>query len=388
MKRLQSLLQQSPQAGYARRRQRYCAVAGQLRRGVVVWGCGALGRVIAARLRDLDIAIAAFVDREPTLWGKEFCGACVLSPDAIRTGAHAENVVVIGVYTSAPLRALLSSWGRSYLTFPELAWGFPERFLPFCDLESPQIACENAPDVVAGLSVWSDDASRQEYLGQLEWRFTLDYDVLPPHLAASDTYFPPQYVSLGADEHFVDCGAFDGDSIREFLSRTGGRFGRITAFEADPENFRRLCSYVETLPADTARRINPVQMVVGERPGAAFFRSDGTVASSVGAGGVEVAVTTLDAIAQVHPISYVKMDIEGFEPSALAGGHRAIRANRPILAICLYHAFDHLWSIPNAIRALVPDYDLFLGRHSDECWELVCYAMPRSQKQPAMSGAA
>jgi FkbM family methyltransferase len=379
--RLTHVLQGSIEGALSRRRFAFESVRKDLVNGVLVWGCGNLGRFLVDALRKLDIPIVAFVDRNAALWSAPWCGAPVLSPDALCEGAFAECVVIIGVFTSGPVRTLMKAWKRPHLTFPELAWGYPAELLPYCDLADPAAACEDADAVLDTLSLWTDEASRSEYVRQLHWRFTLDYDSLLEHLPASDTYFPPGYIALREHEHFVDCGAFDGDSIREFLKRTDGRFARITAIEADADSYRRLCEYVATLPPESGKKIHCREQIIGAENGWASFNALGTVTSAVGAQGTPVAMTTLDYISDESPITYVKMDIEGFEPSAIAGGKRAIAVDRPVLAISAYHAFDHLWTIPRAIHAIVPDYDLHLGRHSDECWELICYGVPPERRK-------
>jgi len=53
-------------------------------------------------------------------------------------------------------------------------------------------------------------------------------------------YFPP--FSLGRNEVFVDCGAFDGDTIAQFRRATDDHFDQIIAFEPDPVNFAALKS--------------------------------------------------------------------------------------------------------------------------------------------------
>ena len=44
----------------------------------------------------------------------------------------------------------------------------------------------------------------------------------------------------GADEHFSDLGAYNGDTIRELLHYTDGRFASVTALEPDRRSFRKL----------------------------------------------------------------------------------------------------------------------------------------------------
>ena len=72
--------------------------------------------------------------------------------------------------------------------------------------------------------------------------------------------------------------------------------------------------------------------------------------------------------------TFLKMDIEGAEPDALAGAAAILRDSAPTLAICLYHERCHLWRLPAQIHEANPKYRLFLRRHSDESWETVCYA--------------
>ena len=57
----------------------------------------------------------------------------------------------------------------------------------------------------------------------------------------------------------MDCGAFDGDSVQEFLKRRSGSFGQIIAIEPDPENCKTLEARVASLPIETGRRIKIVQ---------------------------------------------------------------------------------------------------------------------------------
>ena len=57
----------------------------------------------------------------------------------------------------------------------------------------------------------------------------------------------------------------------------------------------------------------------------------------------------------------------------------AVSRGLPILAICLYHALDHLWSIPLWLQSLGLPYRFFLRRYSDAGWEQVCYAIPEDR---------
>jgi hypothetical protein len=70
------------------------------------------------------------------------------------------------------------------------------------------------------------------------------------------------------------------------------------------------------------------------------------------------------------------MDIEGAEYGALQGAAGLIRANSPILAICLYHDPQDFWRIPLLMSELAPEAQLFLRPYAADGFELVCYAVP------------
>ena len=63
---------------------------------------------------------------------------------------------------------------------------------------------------------WQTISQEHELREQLVWRYWLDYSALSPGLDARDTYFPMDLLSPSDEDVFVDCGAFDGDTIRSF----------------------------------------------------------------------------------------------------------------------------------------------------------------------------
>ena len=115
---------------------------------------------------------------------------------------------------------------------------FPDHFLPYLQFETPQQLIGHATDITRTLDVLADDESRRQFLAHIRFRLQLAFDALPDD-AGSD-YFSAEFLApLPEDTTFVDCGAYDGDTIRMFLHRQRD-FREIVAFEPDPENYRRL----------------------------------------------------------------------------------------------------------------------------------------------------
>jgi hypothetical protein len=121
---------------------------------------------------------------------------------------------------------------------------------------------------------------------------------------------------------------------------------------------------------------------VGAQNARVRFKATSTAGSRVDASGTyEAECRSLDDVLmeqQVVP-TYIKMDIEGAEPEAIEGAARTLSEHAPVLAVCLYHRCDHLWRIPLLIKKLAPDYNIFIRRYAEECWELVCYAVLASR---------
>jgi hypothetical protein len=106
------------------------------------------------------------------------------------------------------------------------------------------------------------------------------------------------------------------------------------------------------------------------------FNATGTAASALVNGTFNVESAPLDELLDGLQPTYLKMDIEGAEGEALSGMYKTIQIEAPALAICLYHRQEHLWQIPLLIRSFSDQYKFYLRRYADECWELVCYAIP------------
>ena len=177
----------------------------------------------------------------------------------------------------------------------------------------------------------------------------------------------------------VDCGAFDGDTIRSLVSLQGDRFSRIIAYEPDPLNWKQLQQTLAGLPEAVVRKITCRPQAVGTQTETVCFNSTGTDLSTVGSGTLSVDCVRLDESLKEESPTLIKFDIEGFEPEALAGARETIRRHSPILAVSAYHQQSHLWEIPSAIQNIRDGYRYFLRPHGSEGWDLVCYAIPPSR---------
>jgi FkbM family methyltransferase len=349
---------------------------------LVLFGAGGFGKRTLEALRAIGLKPLAFCDNNAALWGRKVSGLLVLSLPEAAAKYGGEAAFVVAIWGGSPTdrmvdreRQLRAAGCRTVLHFGLLYWRYPALF-PHYAANSPHLVLEQRDQVLAGAELWADEASRREYLAQVRWRLHFDFAGLPDPVPGP-IYFRDELREPMADEVFVDCGAYDGDTVRSFREHSAGRFKKIYAFEPDPANFTKLEATAALDP-----RITAIQAAVGRTNGMIPFSAEGNESSSAGKGVMRVECVALDSYLLEERPTLIKMDIEGFEPEALAGARGIIERDAPALAICVYHAQDHLWKIPLQIHSYNPGYKFYLRPHVYEVWDLVCYAIPHQQVRP------
>lgn len=231
-------------------------------------------------------------------------------------------------------------------------------------------------------SMLEDAASRKVLVNVINARITGDQAFLQ-EVVCEDQYFVKEIVPLSSKEVFVDAGAFTGDTLNEFIQKTGAAYTRYYAFEPDTVN----CDVLQKLIYDRGLdNVTVYEKGVWSAPGVLSFAAghgsssfvsccnsdDSQFAPSIGFVNVEV-----DTIDNLCPnASFIKMDIEGAEVEALKGAEKTIKERRPKLAICIYHKFEHIFQIPLFIKKIFPNYRFYMRHHSEVETETVLYAIP------------
>ena len=219
----------------------------------------------------------------------------------------------------------------------------------------------------------ADEKSKQSMTEYLRAKLT-DNTLGFRGLVERSQYFSGDFIKLKSDEVLVDCGAYDGDSIRDFLKATGGRYGSIYAFEPDETNLKELKAYVSD---------NGLKNVKVYPYGAYDYATELHFAANNGKSSridecSETIIKTeaIDNILNGQRVTFIKMDIEGSEVKALMGAQNSIKKYRPILAICAYHKADDIYEIYRVINELSKDYKFYFRLYRAFVLEAVLYAVP------------
>jgi FkbM family methyltransferase len=361
-------------------------LAGRFNRRLILFGASELGKAALRGLREVGNPPLFFADNNPKLWGTNIDGVEVLSGAEAVERYRSSACFIVTIYNGSPVRSQLKQRGcECVIHFAHLFWKYPNVFVPSSCMGLPSVIFDNADQIRSGYNVLSDDCSRKLFCEQLRWRVLLNSEDMMPPSRAMETYFPPDLIKLSDHEVLVDCGAYDGDSIRGFLNRVENCFDQIYALEPDSGNRRALEYYCRTLPDSVRARITVLPYALGKTRSKVYFSNDSLVSSKITAvnAAAEVECLSLDELAGDRSPSFIKMDIEGAEPDAIEGASRILNEHQPMLAACVYHRSEHLWEIPWLIRKVSPHHSIFLRRYAEDCWELVCYAIPKRERSPA-----
>ncbi len=325
---------------------------------IILYGAGTTGRVIARSLIAKEIPFV-FVDSNPAKHMQIMEGAEVIAPSTAKLLYPDATWLATSIIPEFHEQIVKEIQKLGVKTVP--VWGYlPQRNTP----PPPNVAVELRRLVV------HDALSYRMVNDQIALRLDPEHYRQEEPDDIKNIYFPDFITHLDL-EHYVDCGAADGDTVREFLKRWE-KYAHISAIEPDAKNFHKLRVECQGRP-DT----EIFHMAVTDHGGRSSFVSTGDYSAHLGEGDSETKCWRLDYLPHNGPPpTYIKMDIEGSELEALWGARRILHDHSPVLAICAYHEAEHFWQIPLLIHALQPAYKLFFRRYAQGSFELVWYAVP------------
>lgn len=194
-------------------------------------------------------------------------------------------------------------------------------------------------------------------------------------------YFNAEYYKNRKDAVIVDCGAYNGDSLKEFIRLFRDSFKKYYCFEMDKAAYAGLEEYCMQLPPELKGKIDLYPFGVFSQKGKFWYdAATDTLGSSISMDGKEeVELVALDEILKSEKVTMIKMDIENSELPALVGARQLIEKYHPALAISIYHSTEQFFKVPCYILDHFPFYKLYLGLHTTVTDDTVLYAVPNER---------
>ncbi|MGN1194369.1 MAG: FkbM family methyltransferase [Acutalibacteraceae bacterium] len=202
----------------------------------------------------------------------------------------------------------------------------------------------------------SDEKSRKSYLDVLRFTVSGNTDYLFSAASAKKEVYS-DILKLTDGESIIDLGAYNGDTVREFLTATNGRYKSILALEPDEKNFKKLLRNTDGLENVTCKNLG-----AWDKDETLFFEKKSSRSSHKSDSGVPVHFTSVDSLVS-DEVTFIKMDIEGAEGKALDGAANTIRKYKPKLYVCAYHRNEDLFALPLKINAIDSGYSFYFRHH-------------------------
>ncbi len=165
-------------------------------------------------------------------------------------------------------------------------------------------------------------------------------------------YYELEQTRVKENDIVVDCGAAEG--LFSFIIKDRCKYVYI---------IEPLKKFIECLllTFKNVENIKIIDKALSDHQYRSFINDNG-ISSSISDSkkDIEVNVTTLDHLFldEGIPISYIKMDLEGFDFLALQGGAKLIEKYMPKIAVTTYHNINHFNQIKKLLLDINPNYKI------------------------------
>jgi FkbM family methyltransferase len=338
--------------------------ANETKGGVYILGTNKYAVFVKEWLEDNKISVLGFINdfiKQPSYQGVPILSLADVSQNQILINCVVEGRAVEANDKLIRLKPkLIANYFELQLAFPDL--------LPEVDFLS------NTDSILKHLDEYNDlyeslgdDESKHTLSNLLDFRLNRNIDSLRRfQFRINEQYFEP-FFSLNEKPIFVDGGGFDGSTSAYFASLYPN-YNSIYFFEPNKE--------VVPLAKKRLMELENVRFYdKGLWSSAKTLKFDNTLNSAsklTPSGEVEISTVSLDEIG-LGEVNFIKLDIEGAEFEAIMGAGTIIKEQKPVLAVCVYHAQEDFLRIPALINKYRNDYKVYLRHYTQGVFETVMY---------------
>lgn len=336
-------------------------------RPIVLYGMGDGAQKILDVFFQKNISVSGVFASDEFVRGHSFAGFRVERLDEI-TARLGKDIIIVIAFASQRKEVL----GRMFALDAQYDVVAPDVPVAGEGLFDRIYVKSHEEEMRRAYALLADDRSRSTFESMVAFKLTGQLARLKECQTNKDEVFTGILKPSGA-EHFVDLGAYNGDTIRELLSYTGGQYASIVAMEPDRKNYKKLQRYVaESLDEN----IEILNAGAWNEDTILTFAARAGRNSALSAKGVDTAMRSVDLALDGQPCTMMKLDVEGAESRALEGAQKTIRAYAPKLNVAAYHRNEDLFALPLLLHELQKNYRFYLRHHPYvPAWDTNLYAV-------------
>lgn len=328
-------------------------------KSIVLYGMGDGAEKIKAVLDERGIAVADIMASDDFVRGQSFLGYRVMKLAEIEE-KYGDDFVILVCFGSQIPEVMEHIYGISE-KHELYAPNVPVVGEGVFDLE---YAKANSAELQKVYKLLADEQSGKVFENVIRYKLSGDLKYLRECETPADEKF--DLLNIGTEETVVDLGAYDGDTLVEFLNGTSMQFKKLYAMEPDDKNYRKL-----------KRRLYMIGSALLEAYNVGAWNEDTTITfnmragrSSTASGGNhraaryrDIKMMKTDTMLRGAEATYIKIDVEGAEENALRGAKETIANFRPKLNVALYHRNEDMFRLPLLIAEINKRYKFYMRHH-------------------------
>ena len=343
---------------------------------IVFYGMGNGADKILRVMDTLSIEVADFFASDGFVRGHTFHGKRVLSYSEA-CEKYNDMLVVISFASSLP--EVLAKFDEIDARYETVA---PDVPVSGDTLFTYDWFCEHRQEMEAVYRMLADEESRSVFENIINYKLSGKLCYLRAAVSDEDSV-TRELVRANEVRSYLDLGAYNGDTVRRMLE-CAPLLKQVWAMEPDVRNYKKLALYAEQ---ESRAVVQTYPFAAWNKRETLTFRVEGNRNSTVAKNATNgIAVTqakekqieaeTPDAILDGASVDYIKYDVEGAEYEALVGTVKTISQYKPRLLVSLYHRTEDLYRLPQLVKELNPDYDLYLRRFRYvPAWDINLYCI-------------
>jgi len=338
---------------------------------VYIWGAGNAGALTLSLLEQMSISIEGFIDRRASTMNS-YMNKPVFSVND--SGVDIESTkncfIIIAFLCGYQQLNDLQQW-LAALNYKNSCYYHDIYTLTITDeFIANKINTNYKEQILKVAALLSDQTSQRVFEHFINAVIHANCDLFAEPVG--NQYFINDVPFAKGYSHFIDCGAFNGDTALA-LNQNKGLVQKVALFEPDNANFKDLCANLRITRVADEEILFPCG--VWSQTKMLSFKSGNKDTSGISEDGdIFVQCVAMDDVIRDFLPTFIKMDIEGAEYEALLGAEEIIKQYKPDLAISVYHRIQDMWEIPLLIKKFNPDYRLYLRCHGVHGVETILYA--------------
>ena len=326
-----------------------------------VFGCNQWG----ADIHDV-FGLAGFID--DVVSENTYCGVPVIRSSEIPNGALVVSAVTVGRPLTAKRKLLnLNVNAVDYFDFYRANVGKLEGIAFWQGTQADKTNNSQRYQELRGALADSESVRTLDAVLQFRESYELSH-MFGFTDRQKDQYFEP-FLTLGPESVFYDVGAFDGETSAQFARRAIS-YREIHVFEPIASTYEKAKKNLSDFPD-----VHLHQFGLGAEYGEFLFDSKGSSSRPSDSGNELCIIRPLDSI-QITDPTLIKVDIEGAEMDFLHGASKTLERARPTLAIACYHDPEHIWSIFDFVRKVLPTHAVYLRHYTEGFAETDLFFVP------------